>query len=279
VPTIEHVKIYGYKWPEDVEWLKSSELSRYHLGARIAMPWTQKDYKKPKTSSMLEMREIIASQLNGKGVEFGAAADPLPVPLGCDVAYADILPSEPLNKRLYTNNDLEFVTTEIISNLESAENIQSVDFIIACHVIEHTHNPIKALVSCWEKLNKGGKLVLIVPHKEKTFDRPRELTTLKHLLNDFENPDINRDILHYVEFYTKATGYITPVEDLYTIILDNIQNKDGYIHYHTWTEKSFLELINYTQTSKLCDWSSVLIHNVRKEKNAYEFYVILEKKL
>jgi len=40
------------------------------------------------------------------------------------------------------------------------------DFIYSCHVFEHFDNPMKAMEECYELLNDGGWLYIVVPDKE-----------------------------------------------------------------------------------------------------------------
>src|SRR3990172_4163574 len=60
------------------------------------------------------------------------------------------------------------------------------DFVLSSHVLEHTANPILAL-SEWARLLKDqGLLVLLLPHKEGTFDHRRPVTSMQHLIADFD---------------------------------------------------------------------------------------------
>jgi len=45
----------------------------------------------------------------------------------------------------------------------------SLDFVIACHVIEHLRNPLRAFEQVYRKLRSGGRYVLIVPEQRVTF--------------------------------------------------------------------------------------------------------------
>jgi len=60
------------------------------------------------------------------------------------------------------------------------------DFVISSHVLEHTANPILALSQWLRLLKDQGTLVLILPHKDNTFDHRRPVTTLEHLIDDFK---------------------------------------------------------------------------------------------
>ena len=57
----------------------------------------------------------------------------------------------------------------------------SQDFVINSHVLEHFSDPIKALKEWYRVVKEGGYIFLIVPHKERMFDRNRPRTTFEEL--------------------------------------------------------------------------------------------------
>jgi SAM-dependent methyltransferase len=57
----------------------------------------------------------------------------------------------------------------------------AVDFVFASHVIEHFADPICALEE-WLRVARKY-VVLVVPHRDRTFDRERELTTISELIS------------------------------------------------------------------------------------------------
>ena len=56
----------------------------------------------------------------------------------------------------------------------------SFDFVLASHVIEHFPDPIRALAE-WRRVARRY-IVLVVPHRDRTFDRERPLTPLAELV-------------------------------------------------------------------------------------------------
>ncbi|MBN1530590.1 MAG: class I SAM-dependent methyltransferase [Thermoleophilaceae bacterium] len=60
----------------------------------------------------------------------------------------------------------------------------SVDFVLASHVIEHVPDPIAALLE-WDRVARRYVL-LVVPHRDRTFDRDRPLTPLSELIERHE---------------------------------------------------------------------------------------------
>jgi len=60
----------------------------------------------------------------------------------------------------------------------------SMDFVFASHVLEHFPDPIRALEE-WLRV-AHRYVVLVVPHRDRTFDRDRELTPVDELLRRHE---------------------------------------------------------------------------------------------
>jgi SAM-dependent methyltransferase len=62
---------------------------------------------------------------------------------------------------------------------------KSFDFVLASHVIEHIPDPIAALKE-WARVARKY-IVLVVPHRDRTFDRDRALTPLSELIERHES--------------------------------------------------------------------------------------------
>ena len=79
------------------------------------------------------------------------------------------------------------------------------DIVLGSHVLEHIANPIKALLAWNEVLREGGKMLQVIPHFDGTFDRHRPLTTLEHIISDFERGTTEDDSTHYAEIRSRST--------------------------------------------------------------------------
>ena len=122
---------------------------------------------------------------------------------------------------------------------------QSQDFIVSSHVIEHFTNPIKALIE-WDRLVKpGGIIFIIVPHKERTFDREQKCTSLQHLITDFQN---------------NATQ----------------PHADPNGHNHYWITQTFKELVKYLIDQFHMSWQIAEIQDV-DDKVGNGFTVVIRK--
>jgi predicted SAM-dependent methyltransferase len=162
-------------------------------------------------------KKISHKFIRGIGVDIGALHKPFPSSGTCEIIKVDLCSREKL-LRFYPELPPDTVTSpNIIADGENLNTFRddSLDFIIASHVVEHLRNPIGAITSWTRTLRGGGYLILIIPHKNFTFDRDRPVTPISHLINDAEHPSKERDFNHYVEFIEvvhKKTGKDIEIE-------------------------------------------------------------------
>jgi predicted SAM-dependent methyltransferase len=270
----EWLKRNGFNWSTDVVDV-APEILYCFLNGGIAPINSGSDLGRPNLSSV-DIREIAASNLRGTGVEFGAGASPFPVPLDCDVRFADAFSYESLKAVMYPGQQAhDLIRPDYVTDIKTLAGIPeaSLDFIVACHVIEHTNNPLAAINSCYRALKPGGSLVLVVPDMTKTFDSKRALTTLAHLIEDYEKPSLERDRGHYEEFYRKA--FEMPAGSNLLEYASQKQAEGGDIHYHTWTYESFEELVEWCAQKQ--GWAVEFAHPTLPGPDNIEFYFVLTK--
>lgn len=75
----------------------------------------------------------------------------------------------------------------------------SYDCVLASHCLEHVANPLRALAEWKRVLKKDGVFLLVLPHKEGTFDWRRPVTPLAHMIDDFEKQTGEDDLTHLPE--------------------------------------------------------------------------------
>ena len=220
------------------------------------------------------MRLYLGSLVRGRGLEWGAGSSPFPIPLGATVDYADafVYGSPELRSFPGASDYANFVRVDMVDKIETMQRCAdgSIDFALASHVIEHTPNPIAALVSVHRSLSPGGYLILIVPDKDRTFDKPRKTTLISHMVADYEDYQRERDLAHYEEWYTLVVE--APA---------GTGRRDWDIgadlHYHCFTPVSFVEL--FAANLGYVTWSSVefFFPSGDKSNASIEFYVVLRK--
>ena len=223
------------------------------------------------------MRLYLGSLARGSGIELGAGDRPLPVSLEADIRYVEAFDLASERSRSFPNaagfND--FVSADLYATFESMPfAADSLDFIIASHVIEHSPNPIGALVNAHRCLRSGGRLLLIVPDHDRTFDAPREITPIDHLLNDFANYARELDLPHYREWYKKVMR-----ADDYDIKAQADWELKADLHYHCFTPGSFLEMIAAIQMHAPWRICEAFLPRALPDgmPPSIEFYVVLQK--
>lgn len=73
------------------------------------------------------------------------------------------------------------------------------DALLASHVIEHLADPLGALAEWRRVVRPGGHILLVVPHREGTFDHRRPVTSLEHLRADGDRQTSEDDLTHLPE--------------------------------------------------------------------------------
>ena len=165
---------------------------------------------------------------------------------GANVKYVDRISRNELEKHYPEFVKYNFVNVDILDDGEQLASIEneSLDFIIAIHMLEHCRNPILTIKNHIKKLKKGGVLFYAIPDQRNPFDKDRELTTFEHLVNDYYGK--NDDFSHYEEF-SRTWGKLTDETEI--IINSKKLMEMGYrIHFHTWTSISLFDFINKTNT-------------------------------
>ena len=144
----------------------------------------------------------------------------------------------------YSDGKKGFQYISEASELNEIEN-EKYDFLLSCHSLEHIANPIKALQRWNEVLKKGGKIVLILPDKNFTFDHNRPYTTFGHLLQDF-NENVNEyDTTHFEEIHRlhdiTKDDMVDTSEQLKNRTKDNFTNR--CVHHHVYSLELISELL------------------------------------
>lgn len=123
------------------------------------------------------------------------------------------------------------------------------DFALASHVLEHIANPIRALTEWKRLLKERGLLVLIVPHKDRTFDHRRPVTTLEHLVADFEAGTGEDDLTHLPEILALHDLVRDPdagdAVEFRQRCMQNHQNR--CLHHHTFDIRLAAEVAAYME--------------------------------
>lgn len=121
------------------------------------------------------------------------------------------------------------------------------DFVLSSHVLEHTANPILALSQLLSLLKDQGTLVLILPHKDKTFDHRRTATTLEHLIDDYKAGMTEDDLTHLPEILALHDLARDPeAGDMAAFKSRSMRNfENRCLHHHVFDTQLAIDIVEY----------------------------------
>lgn len=100
----------------------------------------------------------------------------------------------------YRHGGMELGRVRVLDDIDLAAFADgSYDAVISSHVIEHFANPLRALAAWRRVTGPAGIVLAVVPHKAGTFDHRRPVTTLEHLVHDYEAGTGEDDLTHVSE--------------------------------------------------------------------------------
>jgi len=188
---------------------------------------------------------LPSAYLRGTGCEIGALHNPLRVPAGARVRYVDRFSVSDLRAQYPELKDTALVPVDIVTDGEKLCAIQDAtqDFVIARNFIEHCEDPIGTLKHFLRVLKPGGIIYLGIPDKRHTFDDPRPITPLRHILDDHElGPERSRRA-HFEEVARFSENAKTEA-DVHRVA-DDLIARNYSIHFHVWSPKEMMEMLGF----------------------------------
>jgi predicted SAM-dependent methyltransferase len=184
--------------------------------------------------------DLAFRYLRGDGIEIGALYRPQRVPPGARVRYVDHA-SEADLYRIYPEHDW-VKAPDVVDEGEKLTKFgdESVDFVIANHMLEHVEDPVAALHTFLRVVRPGGIVFVTLPDARHSFDQRRARTTVDHILRDHrDGPAVSRDE-HYAEWAHVIEGLQGDALDrrVAEYAAQGTRN-----HFHVWELDSFLELV------------------------------------
>ena len=123
----------------------------------------------------------------------------------------------------------------------------SYEMVAASHVIEHLANPLKGVGEWLRVLSPGGHLLLIVPHRDGTFDHRRPVTPISHLQSDLAAGTDESDLTHLDEILSLHDLSRDPgAGALDAFRQRSLRNRENRcLHHHVFTTASVVELLDH----------------------------------
>jgi SAM-dependent methyltransferase len=211
-------------------------LFRLALAYDALDPFTKQPLVSPST-----LRRLLPRYCQGRGVEVGPGNQPL-----CDPAntlFVDKFAS-------HRNRQLQVNILADAHAIPQPDN--SFDFLLSSHCLEHCPDTLRTLLE-WKRLVRpGGTLILILPHKDRTFDCDRPVTTLQHHLDDYQKQVGYEDLTHLEEFERCALRkmrhwwFDEPGARKSDGTFDyQWMIAQGHVHYHVWTQNEIVDLVRH----------------------------------
>lgn len=146
---------------------------------------------------------------------------------------------------IWSSEAAQYSQTFIVEGTDLQLEPGSYDCVIASHCLEHIANPIKALLEWKRVLRANGLLLLILPHRDHTFDWRRPVTTLEHIKKDYKADVPESDLTHLDEILalhdlSRDPGGGTP-EEFRERSLNNA--KFRALHHHVFVPETAIKLL------------------------------------
>lgn len=147
------------------------------------------------------------------------------------------------NYRYYKNKTGFQYITEATDLKNISDN--SYDFILSSHSLEHIANPVKALKEWFRILKDKGRLILLLPDKNYTFDHRRNYTTFNHLISDYVNNTTEHDTTHFEEILQKHDEERSKVkyDDCKLMLSNNFIQRCA--HHHVFSQEVIKQILEY----------------------------------
>ena len=237
-------------------------------------------------------RDLIGLSVSGEVLEIGPGSRPFSVAPNANVRYADrsveggrdqnwpeLIGSPPGIRSHYDLN----LDLDGLSQVESG----SLDGLVASHVIEHVANPLGVIAEFSRVLKVGGKLILVVPDRHRTFDAPRAPTPFSTVLAKHRKRVTEVDEASIRDFCQAIYGqppihppevreWHNPAElDASRIALHRRRS----IHVHVWNPEEFAALLVSSMVEGICSWhlKAMYFSDHFPDQVADEFGLVLEK--
>jgi SAM-dependent methyltransferase len=161
----------------------------------------------------------------------------------------------------------------------------TLDYVLSSHVIEHFYDPVKALREWHRVIKPGGYIFIIAPHRDRTFDRYRDVTPVSELMDRSTGRISISDYARPVDPYITAKSGRQKWGDLYQppphLLIDRDKGEklpegwkfyesDDHHHWSVWRTQDFVDLVRHL------NYRIVNVQDV-DDKNGNGFTVVIRK--
>lgn len=204
----------------------------------------------------VQPNKTIAKLCRGECIEIGALSAPAILPKATSIRYADVGTKEQTKSALekigyfgyhkrkegFVDVDIVFDTNEPpLASLASA----SVDTVFSSHSLEHSSNPIAALMDYLRVLRPGGIVYTIIPNKKYTYDRKRALTQVEVLIDKYLNDRWGYTLDEYRDVYANTESHEVYDNHTEADIVQAFEDADGHHHIYVYDETNVMAMLAF----------------------------------
>ena len=248
---------------------------------------------------MIRLNRSATVSSNSLCIEIGPLDRPLLTKDLCKVIYIDHISDHELREKYREDGSVDCSKIEPIdfvwngSLLPLSDLHKNYELIVACHVIEHVPNFVGFLLESEELLSSDGRIFLVIPDKQYTFDFLRKETSIDQVLaahmTKRVRPNLDQildELIHSsnhsiemgwgTEETTSKLSYTRSLNSAYSVACD-IFNRDDYFDCHCWvfTETNFFQIMKNLNDLEILKIG--YLDHTSTQSGEFEFSVTLKK--
>ncbi|MBW2939522.1 methyltransferase domain-containing protein [Zhongshania aquimaris] len=204
----------------------------------------------------VQANKTIAKLCRGECIEIGALSAPAFFPNAISIRYADVGSKEQTAGALekigyfdYHQRKDDFVDVDIVFGANEPPLVSvksdSVDTVFSAHSLEHSSNPIAALIDYIRVLRSGGIVYTIIPNKKYTYDRKRETTHVDVLIEKYVHNHWGYTVDEYRDVYVNTDNHVVYDNHTEADIIQAFKDNDGHHHIYTYDETNVIGMIGF----------------------------------
>lgn len=251
------------------------------------------------TLGLREKKITSALNLGGKGIEYGPLNRAILSKKYYNISYVDYADRASLSAHYGNNPDVDVSLIPEIDIVTGGKLIseflpeESIDYVVASHVMEHVPDLLGWLESNLRVLKLGGRIAVAFPDKRYCFDLKRKNSTISDVMAAYlerrTKPSFQQICDHFwnvskakaVDCWKEST---TPdnaeyIHDRKTIVdtLRKMEAREDYIDCHCWVFPDFKFLETMNEIRSITNAGFEVVSFYPTQKNTLEFYVTFEK--
>lgn len=227
-----------------------------------------------------------------RGLEIAPSVSPVADRGTFDVTYVAV-PGREIPREIRSDADIEWHDGGSLAECLSGRLF---GYAVASHVFEQMPNPLGWIRQILDCLEEGGRLAILLPHRERSINRYRQDTTFAQVVSwAIENPSVptpmqvmdflsqsfddagETDYSAQMPNFTEARRHYTDSQAIDFAKFSWNEGRRLDVHCTTWTPASFAEVFTRIIDARLLDARIVGIFGDVPELSSREFLVVLER--